>query len=79
MDGSRFDRITKTLADHTPRREAVKALAGSGIAAVVARFGFDAVEAGKKSGAAASGYRPAVARRSAATARGGSPAGHTGS
>jgi hypothetical protein len=34
MDGTLFDRITRTLADHTPRREAVQALAGSALATI---------------------------------------------
>jgi hypothetical protein len=39
MDASLFDRITKTLADASPRRNAVKALAGAGLAAVSTRLG----------------------------------------
>jgi hypothetical protein len=39
MDGRLFDRITKTLADVGPRRNAVKALAGAGLAAVTTRLG----------------------------------------
>jgi hypothetical protein len=45
MDGNLFDRITKTLAGGTRRREAVKALAGTGLAAVAARLGVDQADA----------------------------------
>ncbi len=44
MDGNRFDRITKTLI----RREAVRALAASGLAAIAARIGFAETGAKKK-------------------------------
>jgi hypothetical protein len=46
MDGKLFDRITKSLVDIAPRREAIKALAGGGLAAIAARIG--AVEADAK-------------------------------
>jgi hypothetical protein len=39
MDASLFDRITKSLAGAGPRRNAVKALAGVGLAAVTTRLG----------------------------------------
>ena len=48
MDGSRFDRIARALAPGLPRRAAVKAFAGSGVAAVGARLGFEETAAGKK-------------------------------
>jgi hypothetical protein len=48
MDGELFDRIIRTLVDHTPRREALKALAGGGLAALAARIGLDDAEARKR-------------------------------
>jgi hypothetical protein len=45
MDASLFDRITKTLADAGPRRNAVKALAGAGLAAVTTRLGVNEASA----------------------------------
>ena len=41
MDGTLFDRIAKTLAQAEPRRNAVKALAGVGLAAVTIKLGAD--------------------------------------
>jgi hypothetical protein len=41
MDGSHFDRITKSLIAHTPRRGAIRALAGAAVASVAARLGFE--------------------------------------
>lgn len=48
MDGSRFDRIARTLAAGLPRRAAVKAAAASSVAAIGARLGFEETAAGKK-------------------------------
>jgi hypothetical protein len=48
MDGNRFDFIVKTLIAHAPRREAIKALAGGGLAAVAVRFSADETDARKK-------------------------------
>ena len=39
MDGTLFDRLTKTLADAGSRRNAVKALAGAGLATVATKVG----------------------------------------
>ena len=41
MDSRLFDRITKTLADTGPRRNAVKALAGAGLAAFATKLSVD--------------------------------------
>jgi hypothetical protein len=41
MDGALFDRITKTLVNAAPRRNAVKALAGIGLAAVTTDLGVE--------------------------------------
>jgi hypothetical protein len=48
MGGSLFDRITRTLVDTAPRREAVRALAGSGLAAVAGGLGLGEVAAKKR-------------------------------
>ena len=48
MDGNRFDRITRTLLASLPRRDAVKALAASGVATLGARLGVEETIAGKK-------------------------------
>jgi hypothetical protein len=48
MDGTLFDRITKTLVDRAPRREAVKAFAGGGFAALAARIGLDEADSRKR-------------------------------
>jgi hypothetical protein len=41
MDGTLFDRVVKSLADAGHRRNAVKTLAGAGLAAVTTKFGAD--------------------------------------
>lgn len=48
MDGNRFDRISRSLIARLPRREAVKALAGSGLVIVAARLGLEEMDARKK-------------------------------
>jgi hypothetical protein len=48
MNGNRFDFAVKSLVAHAPRREAIKALAGSGLAAVAANFDIHDIFAGKK-------------------------------
>ncbi len=48
MNGNRFAVIVRTLIGHTPRRVAIKALAGAALAAVAARFNVDPIEANKK-------------------------------
>ena len=48
MDGNRFDRITRTLVTHLPRRDAVRALTSTGLASLATRLGFEETEAGKK-------------------------------
>lgn len=48
MDGSRFDRLTKTLIAILPRRGAVKVLAGGGLAAAALSSDVDEAGAGKK-------------------------------
>jgi hypothetical protein len=48
MDGTRFDRIIKALVARGHRRDALKALAGSGLVAVAATSEGDDVTAKKK-------------------------------
>jgi hypothetical protein len=48
MDSKLFDRISKALADISPRRDAAKALAGTGFAAAVARYRADQTGAKNK-------------------------------
>ena len=48
MDGSRFDHIAKSVAADFPRRDALKALAASGVAALGSRLGFEETAAGKR-------------------------------
>ncbi len=48
MDGNRFDRMTRTLFASLPRRDAVRALAGSSVAAVAARISLLEADARKR-------------------------------
>jgi hypothetical protein len=48
VDSKLFDRITRVLAGISPRRDAAKALAGTGFAAIAARYGLVATGAKKK-------------------------------
>ncbi len=48
MDGSHFDRIARTLAAGFPRRDALKAIAASGVATLGSRLGFEETASGKK-------------------------------
>ena len=48
MAGTLFNRIAATLAERAPRRETVKAFAGSSLAAVSAAIGMDGAGAKKK-------------------------------
>ncbi len=41
MDGSLLDRITRALADGSPRRRAVQVLTGAGFVAVASRLGLE--------------------------------------
>jgi hypothetical protein len=42
MDGNRFDRLVKSLAERAPRRETVKALVGGGLLATAGTFAGEA-------------------------------------
>lgn len=48
MDGNAFDRITKKMTGSAPRRQAVRTIAGAGLAAVVSRVGIDSVDAKRR-------------------------------
>jgi hypothetical protein len=48
VDSKLFDRISKSLAGLSPRRDAAKALAGTGFAAAVARYRIEITGAKKK-------------------------------
>lgn len=48
MDGYRFDRMIKTLAAALPRRDALKSLGASGVAALGSRLRFHDSAEGKK-------------------------------
>ena len=48
MDGTRFDRLTKTLVASLRRRDALRTLAASGFATLGVSFAFEAIKAKKK-------------------------------
>lgn len=48
MNGNVFDRITRSLAGSSPRREVVRIFAGSGLSALAARLGSDEASAKRK-------------------------------